>query len=369
MAVRSLEALGFDPAPGDLALTGDAARTISAVVDAMSEVEGILAGDRDGQWVGKAAEAFRASVADELTPRVQQALSSFTEAASALRQWVGQLESFQGRAQRLEERAREARDDLRAAQASLDAVPHPQDVPADQAAGAQRDRGSAQSRVDSANGALAGILHEATSLRDEVETAAGDTARRLASSASAPDEPGILDRIGNALSDIGSFLSDAWSAISDILGEIVAFLDAALPYIIFALAVASLFVPGLGPILFGLAITAIAIDTGQALSGEGSWGDVALGVAGLAAGGALGKIAGRFMAMRGNAFQIRLNSPGLALPGGGVVPGTATAAIRFRPDMYNVGSMGLASTKFTDLYRQTPAPLKPQAPDERERPR
>lgn len=362
MAVRSFEALGFDPAPGDVALTGDAARTLRTAVDAMSEVEGILAGERDGEWVGKSAEAFRASVADELTPRVQQALSSFSEATNAVQQWMGQLESFQDRAWRLEQQARQAQDDARAAQASLDAVPDAGNLPQRQADEAQLDRGRAQGRVDSANGALEAILREATSLRDEAEAAAGHTAGRLDTSASsAPDEPGILDRIGNAL-------ADAWSAVSDVVvglvKDLIEFLDEALPIIVFALAVVSLFVPGLGPLLFGLAIAGIAIDTGQALAGEGSWGDVALGVAGLAAGGALGKIAGKFMAMRGNAFKIRLNSPGLALPGGGTVPGTATASIRFHPNRYNVGSMGWATTKATDLTRQLPTPLRPQPPRE-----
>ncbi len=70
--------------------------------------------------------------------------------------------------------------------------------------------------------------------------------------------------------------------------------------------------------------------------------------------------------MRDNAFQVRLNSPSLALPGGGIVPGSAAAVIKFHPNMYNVGTMGWATTKFTDLYRQTPAPLQPQPPQERE---
>ncbi len=140
MGVRSFDALGFDPAPGDVAPTGDAAETIRGVVEALSEVEGVRAGERDGRWEGKAAEAFRNSVADELTPRVQRALSSFSEAAEALRQWVGQLESFQGRAQRLEERAREARDDLRAAQRSLDALPQPGQVAESHTDEVQRDR-------------------------------------------------------------------------------------------------------------------------------------------------------------------------------------------------------------------------------------
>lgn len=361
MAVRSFEALGFDPAPGDVALTGDAARTLRTAVDAMSEVEGILAGERDGEWVGKSAEAFRASVADELTPRVQQALSSFNEANNAVQQWMGQLESFQDRAWRLEQRARQAQDDARAAQASLDAVPDAGNLPQRQADEAQLDRGRAQGRVDNANGALEAILREATSLRDEAEAAAGHTAGRLDTSASsAPDEPGILDRIGNVLSDIGSWIADGFDWI---MKNVVPIIEEALPYIVFALAVASVFVTGglTGPLLI-LAGAGIGIDTLQALRGEGSWSDVALGVGGLAAGGALGKIAGKFIAMRGNAFQIRLNSPGLALPGGGVVPGSATASIKFNPGMHNVGSMGWAATKATDLTTQLPEPLRPQPP-------
>lgn len=299
---------------------------------------------------------------------MQRALSSFSEAADALLQWVGQLESFQGRAQRLEERARAARDDLQAAQLSLDALPQPRYVAEDQSDDAQRDRDRARGRVDSAHGVLAGILDEATSLREEVEAAAGDTSHRLdVSASSAPDEPGVFERMGEALSDFGSWISDKFDWFME---NVVPIIEAALPYIAFALAVAALFTTGgLGGVLLVLAGAGIGIDTVQALRGEGSWGDVALGVAGLAGGMALGRIAGRFMAMRDNAFQIRLNSPGVVLPGRGVVPGSATAAIRFHPNMYNIGTMGWATTKFTDLYQGIPAPLKPQPPGERERPR
>lgn len=59
--------------------TADAAATVRGVVKALSEIEGVLAGERDGRWEGKAAEAFRNSVADELTPRVERALSSFVQ--------------------------------------------------------------------------------------------------------------------------------------------------------------------------------------------------------------------------------------------------------------------------------------------------
>lgn len=366
MGVRSFDALGFDPAPGDVARTGDAAATVRAVVDTLSEVEGILAGERDGRWEGKSAKAFRDSVADELTPRVQRALSSFSEAADALQRWVGQLESFQRRAQRLEERARKARDDLQAAQLSLDALPQPRHVTEGQSDDTQRDRDRAQGRVDSAHGVLAGILDEATSLGEEVEAAARETAHRLdVSASSAPDEPGLFERMGELLSGIGSFISDQFDWIME---NVVPIIEEALPYIAFGLAVAALFTTGgLGGVLLVLAGAGIGIDTVQALRGEGSWGDVVLGVAGLAGGMALGRIAGRFMAMRDNAFQIRLNSPGVVLPGRGVVPSSATAVIRFHPNMYNVGTMGWATTKFTDLYQAIPAPLKQQVPREREK--
>lgn len=246
MGVRSFDALGFDPAPGDAARTGDVAATVRAVIDALSEVEGILAGERDGRWEGKSAAAFRDIVADELTPRVQRALSSFSDAADALQRWVGQLESFQGRAQRLEERARAARDDLQAAQLSLVALPQPRHVAEDQPDDAQHDRDRAQGRVDSAHGVLAGILDEATSLRAEVEAAAGETAHRLdVSASSAPDEPGVFEQIGEALSDLGSWIASRFSYGFDwFMENVVPIIEAALPYIAFALAVAALFTTG-----------------------------------------------------------------------------------------------------------------------------
>ncbi len=364
-AVRSFEALGFDPAPGDVALTGNAARSVRSVVDAMAQVEGLLVGERDGQWIGQAADAFRSTVADELTPRVREALSSFADAAGALTHWVGQLEGFQGRARRLEERAQDAAAQLRVAESSLGTLPHPAHVPPEQATAAAHNRIQAEGRVDTASGVLSGILSEANALRDEVDAAAGDTARRLDSSASAaPDEPGLLDRIGGVLSDIGSAIADGFDWFMENVAPI---LDQLLPVIIFALAIAATFgTGGLAAPLLVLAGLAIGIDTAQAIRGEGSWGDVAIGVAGLAAGGALGKIAGRFAQMHGNAFRVQLGGPGLRAAGGGIVPGSAAAAIRFHPGMANIGAMGWATAKATDLAREIPPAWRPE-PQERRR--
>lgn len=372
MVARSFPALGFDPAPGDLALTAEAAASVRMVVDVLGEVERILAGERGGRWLGQAAEAFHSKVADELTPRVREALSSFSEANDALRQWVDRLGSFQQRAQRLEQRAQEALDALHAAIASLDALPHPGRVAEAQMADARQNMHLAQNRVDDAQSVLAGIRREAESLHEEVEAAAADTARRLHGSASgAPDEPGLLDQIGSALGDLGSWFADVGSWLADrfdwIMENVVPIIEAALPYIIMAVAVASLFTTGgLATPLLILAGVGLGIDTAQALRGEGSWGEVAVGAASLLAGAGLGRLASRFMAMRGNAFRISINSPGTALPGGGTVAGTATASVRFYPNMYNVGTMGWATTKFTDLYHNVPPALKPQPPRERE---
>lgn len=367
MSVRKFEALGFDPAPGDVELTRQGVTTLRATVDALSEVEQVLKGVGDEEWVGKSADAFRDNIASELTPRVRQALSSFSEAHSAMRRWVGELDGFQARAWDLELRARNAVDDVQAAQTALNALPETDQVADSESADVQQQRHHAQARVDAAQGELAGIIGQAKALHDEVEATAAETAQKVdASGASAPDEPGLLESAIDALGELGSWIADGFDWLMENIAPII---EAALPYIITALAIASLFTGVLAPIAFGLAAFGVGIDAIQAARGEGSWGEVVFGVATLALGAGLGRIAGRFMRMRGSAFKLRVNTPptAVATPSGAVaVPGTATATIRFYPGAYNLGGMGYATAKFGDLYTNLPPTFKPDPPREQQ---
>lgn len=127
----------------------------------------------------------------------------------------------------------------------------------------------------------------------------------------------LLSHLGSRIADqIGSAIVDAFDWF---MKNVVPFIKAVLPAIAFALAVAALFTPGLGPVLLVLAGVGIGIDTAQALRGEGSWDDVARDVVGLVVGMGLGKIAKQFMAKYDNAFKIHCNSYCVE-PGGGSCP-------------------------------------------------
>ncbi len=47
----------------------------------------------------------------------------------------------------------------------------------------------------------------------------------------------------------------------------------------------------------------------------------------------------------------------------------ATTVIRFHPNMYEIGTIGWSTAKFTDLYQSVPALLKPQVPGKRDKSR
>lgn len=351
---RTFDALGFDPAPGDQYLTASSAATARTVASALEEVSNVLAGDGDEPWRGRAAEAFRESMRDELVPRVRDAYESFSTAARALTTWAEALPEFQSRADSLEREAEEARRSLGSAQLRLAGLPTVDDDAYDAA-----EHEAARRDVNAAETALASIIARAEGLQTEVDQLARATADQLDTAAAiAPDKPGFWESLGNGIVDLAQGINDwFWEEFVPVFEELA-------PWIGLALAIAAFWVPGLGQIAFALAVAAILIDTGQALRGEGSWGDVILGVAGLAAGMVLGKVLKGFMAMRGNAFQLRINAPPVLAPaGGGAVPVAATAVIKFNPTMFNVGTLGWVTTKFIDLHGSLPEPLKPTPPD------
>ncbi|EFQ83720.1 hypothetical protein HMPREF0063_11383 [Aeromicrobium marinum DSM 15272] len=355
MSRPAFEGLGFDPAPGDLRLVDSATRDLRDTVRALEEVDRVLRSDRDGEWVGKAAEAFREMVGEELAPRVTQALTSFDGASRAMLDWASRLEDFQRRADVLEARAREARAAVSSAQAAVDHAPSPDPAPPG-GPPADDPMTPLRTRLSGANTELEGVLIDARSLADEVEEAAGGTADRLSTSAgSAPDEPGLFERIGDALKDMATWVLDEFEWLID-------FIETVLPYLVFALAIVAMFVPGLNMLVLGLALTMIAVDVIQAIAGEGSWGDVLLGVGLLALGAGLGQIASRAMAAQGNAFRIVVNSPGLVSNTGRVIPGTATAVIRFSPNIHNMAGLVQSISKVSEAYTSAPPNLRPVLP-------
>ncbi|PJJ53580.1 hypothetical protein CLV56_3070 [Mumia flava] len=225
--------LGFDPAPGDVVAVDGLVLTLKNVSGALDEVANVLHGSADGRWRGKAAEAFRDLLDDELRPKVDDAHQAFGDAHRHLGSWATSLESYQRRAERLESDAAAAQQRADAAQATLDglpAAPTPGAAPPDDPEEARRQREQqtrrtgARTDLGNADADVASARERARTLHGEYEQRGRDLARLLEGAVDiAPSEPGWLDRIGDAIGDffeaIDDFLADIGDALIELLAE------------------------------------------------------------------------------------------------------------------------------------------------------
>ncbi|WP_240662220.1 putative T7SS-secreted protein [Streptomyces sp. WAC 06738] len=99
--------LGFVPCPGDYETAKDTAATVRRTSDALGEICRVLEGAGEGDWRGKAADAFRALLADDFRPKVQDAYSAFSTARTVLTDWAENIDRRQRAAARLEDEAAE----------------------------------------------------------------------------------------------------------------------------------------------------------------------------------------------------------------------------------------------------------------------
>jgi hypothetical protein len=220
------EALGFDPAPGDIMPVNDTAEqfgTIAKQLDyARSSLESIV--NQTGIWEGEASQAFARRVGD-LPEYLQMAVDSMTRASSALDQWGSSLESLKSKAQDLERAAREAKqaveearnnpafnlrgqsfDNLEALQRANDALEQ-----------------AAQALTEAAN-RLQQILDEAQRLHEQHTEIAERIADLIkAAREIAPDEPNWLSK---QLEDLGDWLGDrfndyveSWERVGQAIGD------------------------------------------------------------------------------------------------------------------------------------------------------
>lgn len=290
---RSFDALGFDPAPGDLGPGHEMARTMREVARTLGEIDAVVHGEGDQQWRGQAAEAFRSLMGEDFAPRIREAHLSFSAASRALDGWVGSLAGFQARAAALEAQAERARADLAR---NGDALAGLGPVPPDPDAAREHEarRGQLDSAVRTSRTELDEVLRQARSLAEEASTSAATTAAALDTAVrAAPDEPGLWDKLTDVVADIGTFLADVIEFVRDNWWDILHKLVAVA---VVVLAVAALLVPGVGWLATAALIAAIA-DTAMSgvdwlvLDREGAREAFLLGAAGLGAGAALGAVA------------------------------------------------------------------------------
>jgi len=158
---RSLPALGFDPAPGDIALTRNLARQHSLVAQEARQVLALLEQLNLGPLQGRAADALRA-VQSTFPPALRNAASAADSLQAAASSWADQLSAFQAEADALERQAAAATAQQQAVQARQAALP----------TGSPALTGDLQA----ASASVTGIHGQAQDLHQRYLAAAGKTA-------------------------------------------------------------------------------------------------------------------------------------------------------------------------------------------------
>ncbi len=219
-------ALGFDPAPGDLAGVTDLAGKYRAVSRDLGEADDALRRivTRKGIWEGAASEAFARRLGP-LPGYLAGAAKSMGQAADALEGWSRDLGELQRKAKDLEQRAEAA------ARAAEEARANPDFALADRTFTDPESLRLAQSLLDNAGQRLQEAIEGCTNIQEaakrllEQHTETAHRAAELLRQARefAPDEPDLLDKVvdgvGGALVDLANTAADladgAWDFVQD----------------------------------------------------------------------------------------------------------------------------------------------------------
>ncbi len=338
--MSAFPALGFDPAPGDLSLLEGFVDNLSSGADGVDDALTVLDGADETTWSGLAADAFRANQSEEFRPRLVDSGRALRSSHTTLSTWVSELTEFQRRARVLEDDAAEARAAVNRSEGAREDA----DSTADGATPDPDAVRDAERALSLAQGDLASILAEARRLQESVSQRAAEIARLLESA---------RDEIGQYA---GNWFSNTWDDAVDLADKFMEYvvpilediLRAALPII----SLLSFVFPALAPIALGMAVALVVIDGLQALTGRGTWGDFAIGVAGLALGFAASGLSG---VLGNGASVLRINiptiGPGLATAGGGAMTGgVVTVASLSISTGAIAGNTYWAATTANDMY-------------------
>jgi hypothetical protein len=241
MSARDFPALGFDPAPGDLDGVTDLAGKYRAVSDDLTEADDSLRRivRKQGIWQGEASEAFARRIGP-LPEYLDGAAKSMGRAADALEEWAQSLGDLQKRAAELEARAAAAAEAAEQARANPDLALANRTFPDQPSLQlAQRLLDNAGQQLQTAVDGCQNVQDAAEQLQQEHTDAAGRVAEQLRQAKElAPDEPELLDKLGDAVGgafvDLSNALADgvdqAWnfvqdhaevlSKVSDVVGDI-----------------------------------------------------------------------------------------------------------------------------------------------------
>ncbi|GAA2217322.1 membrane protein [Streptomyces aculeolatus] len=206
--------LGFVPCPGDYDTAKDTAATVRRTSDALGEICRVLEGADEGDWRGKAADAFRALLADDFRPKVKDAYSAFSTARTVLTDWAENIDRQQRAAARLEDEAAELKRTADA-EAKKEAE---KEAEGDGKGGDGKGEKGADAGSGSDEDPLADVRRRARSLHDDYEQEGREAATRLQKALDiAPNEPGFWDKLGDA---VGGALEAIGQAVTDPMGTL-----------------------------------------------------------------------------------------------------------------------------------------------------
>lgn len=257
--LESFPALGFVPCPGDQTMADDVAKTVRKTAKALAEISEVLHGTGVGDWKGKAAEVFREKFDDDFRPRMDDARDSFSDAATVLEDWAAYMEAKQAAAVRLESQAAEVQDQLGKAHSKADKLKDADDD--------KKDTQDHKDAVQGADRAVKAKEHELEELRRRGRRMAGnyqeygkEIADRLKSAMNiAPNEPGMWDKLGDAIADLGEALADLPGQVGELLSDIGDWIKSHADWITVAasvIGVVAIFCPVLAPLAVGLSAVA-----------------------------------------------------------------------------------------------------------------
>jgi hypothetical protein len=260
---------GKDPVAGDPDAVRRQASYYSDMAETILEEANRLATlGQDDELVGKYAKSLKDDLSD-LSDEVRKAHGRYEGVGTALKPFASALDDARAESWGALQDAVKAH----AAQTSADGMPNPHatgDQPLTSAQKAQQS--SRTAAIHNANDAL-------NRARTRLSNALGDLEEAGKKAAGM-----IKDESNDSLKDHHSW----WDVVVKIIKVVVEILN----YVVIVLAIAALFVTGLGFLIFVLSAIILALDLTLAMTGNGSWTDVLIDVIGLATcgiGGAAGK--------------------------------------------------------------------------------
>ncbi|MEU6763837.1 putative T7SS-secreted protein [Streptomyces sp. NPDC046853] len=276
MAEAQLEdfpALGFVPCPGDHVVADDVAKTVRRTAKALGEICHVLHGTGVGDWKGKTAESFRETFDDEFRPRMDDARDSFRGAASALEDWAEYMERKQRAAVRLEAEAAAVAKSLKEAHDKVGRLNDRDDKKKDSAD--HKDEVKAANRaVNTQDLELEELRGKGRRMQKSYGAFGKEIADRLNSAMDiAPNEPGMWEKLGNAIEGLGEALADLPDQVGELLSAVGEWIQEHADWITVAasvIGVIAIFCPVLAPLAIGLSAVALLAHA-SAYGVDGLW--------------------------------------------------------------------------------------------------